>query len=162
MHYILAADTSQNYVAIIIVREENISLVHKTIRNLIGFPKDRVLHLREMSSKIRRHLTNKVAKHFREIVRYIEKIVILVVIGKYKKHAHKIISLINRLAEEYKTRRTVLGSDFKYYLGKKVWSIKNIVFNDYAEEVQIADIIVNTYRRHRKEIADFLTIAIIK
>ena len=55
-----------------------------------------------------------------------------------------------------------MGSDFKYYLGKKVWSIKNVAFDDYAEEVQIADVIVNTYRRHRKSIANLLTIVVIR
>jgi len=64
MCHVLAADTSQNYVAIIIVKKKNVSLVHKVIRNLIGFPRDRILHLREMSSKMRRHLTTKVAKKF--------------------------------------------------------------------------------------------------
>ena len=85
MCHILAADTSQNYVAIIIIKANNASFVHRAIRNLIGFPRDRILHLREMSSRMRRHLTNKVAKNFREIAGYIEKNNFLT----YEKTRHK-------------------------------------------------------------------------
>lgn len=75
---------------------------------------------------------------------------VIIVRDLFKNHANKIIETIIRLKEKFHVERIVLGSDFIYYLGRNLDRIGTYTIDDRAIEVQVADVLANTYRRHRK------------
>ena len=135
---------------LVIAESEIFKVIHRILCAYLGFSGDCYLHFHALSSRRRRQLAQKVAENTDRICRYIKHIEIIIVRGRFKEHSNKIAKIIISLREKFGVDRIVLGSDFLYYMRNSLNRVEPYIIDDRSVEVQVADILANTYRRRRR------------
>jgi len=108
-----------------------------------------------LSSKRRKYLAGKVSMNIENICRHMVHVEIIIALRQFKLHSGKIVNTIISLRNKYRVDRIILGSDFLYYMKNGLKKIGPHIIDDKAIEVQVADVLANTYRRHRKISGDY-------
>ncbi len=153
---VLSGDTSERVMMLIIAKSENFRLLHDIFCEYLGVGRDCYLHFHSLSSRKRRQLSRKILTNLEDVCRHLIFTKIIVTRKNFRTYSQRIIRIIILLREKHQVDRVILGSDFTYYLKKKLRYIGPHIVDDRSIEVQVADVMANTYRRHRRFVGKFM------